>query len=485
MRDMRDVWKRGLVRARDELRGRLHSTCAARPPGRAAQGARGRTRTGARGRCEWRFRADGTALYSGQVHPPTVLLARSQGELALTEGRYEQALALFTIALETQPEQLELRLRVADSLLALGHVQRAALVYTTLARHAAHAGYPLLALVAIKILSTLEPALAPLVRAVADLYALDAGRIGLGARLLPPSEEAPLVRPVQSMFALSGEALARAAEAVGADLSRSAQSYPDVLSPIPLLSELSRDDFAAVLQTVSLVRRREGDLVLKQGEPGASFFMVARGDLEVTRESAGGKLELALLSRTPRSAHVRATSAADLLEFHVDALGQASRGVATIARALDKFTRERLVSNLIGTAPLFRPLDRTQRLDLVRRFVGHEVAAQTDLIREGEPGRGLYVVLHGSVDVWKRDGEQKVLLATLGAGDVFGEMSLLQSGPATATVTVGQRSTVLFLAREYVERLITSIPQMREYLETLGDERAMDTRMWLDLAATP
>ena len=439
-----------------------------------------------------------SALYSCGVHPSTVLAARTQGERALTEGRFEQALALFTIALETQPEQLELRLRVADSLLALGHVQRAALVYTTLARHAAHAGYPLLALVAIKILSTLEPALAPLVRAVADLYALDTGRIGLGARMLPPAEDAPLVRPAQSMSALTGEALARAAEAVGADLSRSAQNYPDVLSPIPLLSELSRDDFAAVLQTVSLVRRREGDLVLRQGEPGASFFMVARGDLEVMRELPGGKLqplatlhegalfgEMALLSRTPRSAHVRAVSSADLLEFHVDALGQASRGAGTIARALDKFTRERLVGNLLGTAPLFRPLDRTQRLDLVRRFVGHEIAAQTDLIREGEPGRGLYVVLHGSVDVWKRDGAEKVLLATLGAGDVFGEMSLLHSAPATATVTAGQRSTVLFLAREYVERLLSSVPQMREYLETLGDERAMDTRLWLDVAAAP
>ncbi|MEY4515280.1 MAG: hypothetical protein RLZZ450_7402, partial [Pseudomonadota bacterium] len=175
------------------------------------------------------------------MHPTTVALARAEGERALIEARFEQALALFTIALETQPEQLDLRLRVADSLLALGHVQRAALVYTTLARHAAHAGYPLLALVAIKILSTLEPALAPLVRGVADLYAVDAGRIGLGVRIKPPSDEAPLVRAVESMQQLSGEALARAAEAVGADLSRS-QSYPDVLSPIPLLSELSRED---------------------------------------------------------------------------------------------------------------------------------------------------------------------------------------------------------------------------------------------------
>jgi CRP-like cAMP-binding protein len=417
------------------------------------------------------------------------------GEHALTESQFERALALFTIALETQPEHLVLRLRVADALLALGQVQRAALVYTTLARHASHAGYPLLALVAIKILSTLEPALAPLVRGVADLYAHDSGRIGLGVRLQQPSEDVPLVRPLESMLQLSGEALARAAEAVGADLSRAGQNYPDKLSPIPLLSELSRDDFAAVLQTVTLVRRRGGETVLTQGEPGDSFFMIARGDLEVVRESAGQRTalatlhegalfgEMALWNRTPRTAFVRTQSPCDLLAFHVDALGQASRGASTITRTIEEFTRERLVNNLMATAPLFRPLDRTQQLDLMRRFVGHEMAAGTDIIREGEPGRGLYVLLHGGVDVSKRDGDQKVLLATLGAGDVFGEMSLLQGAPATATVSASQRSTVLFLAREYVERLTASIPQMREYLETLGDERAMDNRMWLDVTA--
>ncbi|HEY6876419.1 MAG TPA: cyclic nucleotide-binding domain-containing protein [Polyangiales bacterium] len=426
----------------------------------------------------------------------TVLTARLSGEHALAESQFERALALFMLGLEAQPEHLVLRLRVADALLALGQVQRAALVYTTLARHASHAGYPLLALVAIKILSTLEPALAPLVRGVADLYAHDSGRIGLAARMIQPSEEVPLVRPLESVQQLTGEALARAAEAVGADLSHAGQNYPDRLSPVPLLSELSRDDFAAVLQTVTLVRKRAGETVLVQGEPGESFFMVARGDLEVVREAAGGARttlamlhegalfgEMALWNRTPRTAFVRTTSPCDLLEFHVEALGRASRGAGTIARAIDQFTRERLVNNLIATAPLFRPLDRTQQLDLMRRFVGHEMAAGTDIIREGEPGRGLYVVLHGGVDVWKRDGDQKVLLATLGAGDVFGEMSLLQGAPATATVTASQRSTVLFLAREYVERLIASIPQMREYLEALGDERAMDNRLWLDVTA--
>src|SRR5262245_59650506 len=90
-------------------------TCTPRHPpswSRAAGCARSRYRRA----LGWR--------YSAHVHPSTqpstVAEARALGERALAEARFEQALAHFTLALESQPENLELRLRVADSLLALG-----------------------------------------------------------------------------------------------------------------------------------------------------------------------------------------------------------------------------------------------------------------------------------------------------------------------------------------------------------------------------
>jgi CRP-like cAMP-binding protein len=432
------------------------------------------------------------------VSVTTVHETRREAERLFDARQFEDALALFLAGLYAEPDHLDLRLRMGDSLLALGDVQRAAVVYTTLARHAAHAGYPLRALAAIKILAALEPALAPLVKGVADLYALDSGRIGRGARPVPAAEAAPLSAEALELGRLRGEALRAAAEQHGKDTSRCRIRYPEVLPPIPLLSELLKDDFVSLLDTVSLVRKPSGQIVITQGAPGESFFLVARGDLVVARDDSSGARtqlatlgegavfgEMALLSRSARTAHVIANSDVDLLELHVEALGKASHGGQAIARALDKFTRERLIKNLLTTAPLFRSLSRDQGIDLVRRFVAHEIAASTDIIREGEPGRGLFVVLQGAVDVWKRDGNEKVLLATLGAGEVFGEMSLLSAAPATATVTAAQRSTVLFLAREYVERLMSSVPALRSYLESLGDERAMDTAMWLDSSASP
>ena len=148
--------------------------------------------------------------------------------------------------------------------------------------------------------------------------------------------------------------------------------------------------------------------------------------------------------------------------------------------ALDKFTRERLLNNLLATAPLFAPLDRRQRFDLIRRFTAHDVAAGVHVIEEGATGRGLFMLLSGEVDVSKRDQGSKVLLASLGPGDVFGEISLVHDEPASATVTAAKQSTVLFLAKEIFHRLEEAVPEIGDYVRNLGEERMMDTRLLLD-----
>jgi CRP-like cAMP-binding protein len=409
----------------------------------------------------------------------------------LFSGDLRGALHAYAALVRVQPENLDARLRVGDALLALGEVQRAAVVYTSLARHAAHAGYPLRALVALKVLSALEPQLEHLIGGLAPLYAEGSTRLqGRAVRISPGDPTAPLP-PGFALGARPEDAvLFEVGCQVAADTTPIAQ-YPEMLPPIPLLSDLPAGDFQAVLSALKLVRTRPGDAVLREGEPGTSFFVLARGSVDVSRAGPDGPValarladgaifgEMALVSSLPRSASVTAITDCDLLEFDKGALIAASSQVQTIAAALDNFTRERLLANLFATAPLFKPLDRKQRLDLIRRFSAHDLAPGTTVIAEGEAGRGLYVVLNGEVDVSKVDGADKVLLATLRAGDVFGEISLLHEGPTTATVTTGTHTTVLFLGRDIFQRLIEAVPEIRDYIENLGEERLMDTRILL------
>ncbi len=324
---------------------------------------------------------------------------------------------------------------------------------------------------------------------LADLYAVGSAKLGRAVRISPGDPNAELPEGLDLSSPPPMEQLAQVAADLAADTSQIA-AYPEQLPPIPLFSELPADAFARVLEALKLVRTRPGETIVEQGAVGQSFFVLARGTVAVTRLDDEGKShrlatlhdgsifgEMALVSALPRSATVQAETDCDLFEFDRATLAAAAQEVQTIAHALDKFTRERLLNNLLATAALFRPLDRKQRLDLMRRFTAHDVAPGTQIIEEGQPGRGLYVLLNGEMDVSKVDGEEKVLLATLKPGDVFGEISLLNDQPTTASVTSATNATVMFLAREYFQRLIAAVGEIREYVDNLSEERLMDTRI--------
>jgi len=420
----------------------------------------------------------------------TVLELRDHADAKLFAGEYMHALHAYATLVQLVPNDLDARLRLADTLLAMGEVQAAAYVYTVLARHAANGGYPLRALVCVKILEALEPELGKLVGTIAELYGKGSPKLGRGVRL---SMAGPAALPgeINLDSPPPAEQLLPAAAKIAVDLSRIA-AYPEHLQPIPLFSELPPEAFAKVLQSLKLVRKRPGDVVIQQGDQGTSFFVIARGVVEIVRSDDGAEVqlaklhdgsifgEMALVSAQPRSATVRALDDTDLLEFDRSALNAAAGEVQTIAAALDKFTRERLLNNLMNTSKLFRPLDRKQRFDLLRRFKAIDVAAGTSLIEEDRAGEGLFLLLHGEADVWKRDGDEKVLLATLKPGEVFGEISLINDEPTTAAVTASTNCSVLFLAKELFAKLVDAVEEIRMYIEDLSDERLMDQRLTMD-----
>ena len=424
----------------------------------------------------------------------TVHDLREHADAKLFAGEYPAALHGYAVLVQLQPNDLDARLRLADTLLAMGEVQAAGLIYMKLAQHAANAGYPLRALVCLLILRELEPELGKHVDELAALYGKGSERLGRSVRMSLASTTIQLPDDLDLASPPPPEKLLPAAAAIAADLSKIA-AYPERVPPLPLFSELPPETFARVLGAVRLLRKRPGETILEQGEAGTAFYVLARGRVRVEREPETGQSvvlaklhggaifgEMALVSAEPRSATVTAEDDCDLLQFDKAALAAAAGEVSTVAAALDKFTRERLLTNLLATAPLFRPLDRTQRLDLARRFKALDMTPGTAIIQDGTPGKGLYVVLSGGVEVWKTEegtGE-KVLLANLGPGEVFGEISLLHEEAATANVTAAKQSTVLFLARELFQKLVEAIAEIREYVENLGDERMMDTRLSME-----
>lgn len=423
----------------------------------------------------------------------TFLDLKHRADHALFGGAYREALALYARSVELQPGNLDARLRVADALMALGELQRAAVVYTALARHAALAGYPLRALVALKVLSALEPRLGVLLSDIARMYSRDSERLGRSVRRgLPSTEEALPAGFDLGALAPNAPELPAHAERVAADYTTSGLVYPERLMPVPLLSLFPADEFAALLSVLRLVRARPETATLREGEPGTSFFVLARGTVRVRAQRAGrdtqlallpeGSIfgEMALLSAAPRTATVLAHDDCDLLEFDCSELSHATGTLRSLSVTLDGFARERLIHNVFATSALFRPLDGKQRLDLMRRFVSIDAQAGDLLIREGDPAQGLYVVLRGAVVVTRHGDGEALELARLGPSEVFGEIALITQEPATATVRVAAAgTTLLFLSRDYFDRLMQAVPELRAYFERLTEDRLMDQRISL------
>jgi len=78
--------------------------------------------------------------------------------------------------------------------------------------------------------------------------------------------------------------------------------------------------------------------------------------------------------------------------------------------------------------------------DITKEFKKDDI-----IIKEGDPGREMYIIKSGSVDVVKSDGDRDIILATLSRGDFFGEMAILENIYRTATVKAKETSRLIVL----------------------------------------
>jgi CRP-like cAMP-binding protein len=112
--------------------------------------------------------------------------------------------------------------------------------------------------------------------------------------------------------------------------------------------------------------------------------------------------------------------------------------------------------DLLHSIPLFGRFDRKhlERLGMLTEEV--DVPAGKVLIRQGELGDDLMVIVSGTVDV-ERDG---VRVNTLSSGDFFGEIAVIDRGPRTATVTANTPSRLLVINHRDFNALMDEFPDV-------------------------
>jgi len=212
------------------------------------------------------------------------------------------------------------------------------------------------------------------------------------------------------------------------------------------------------------LRAAAGEAIIRQGESGRLFYIVAAGEVDVTidghpvRTLAAGESfgEIALLRTVRRTATVTAREDVELYTLDRDDFlpAVAGEGAADLVAARPGNQLTGALVSALAAVPLLERLEGGELERLAATATRLTLPTGSDVVREGDHGQRFYVLLAGRADVLY--GGDKV--RALGPGDSFGEIAVLRDVPRTATVRVTEDAELCAVERDDLLRALRLDP---------------------------
>ncbi|RMF15995.1 MAG: hypothetical protein D6761_06960 [Candidatus Dadabacteria bacterium] len=466
---------------------------------------------------------------------------RKKATEAAVKGKLDKALELYQEIVKADPKDIKTWVKIGDIYKKLGRNDQAIEIYAKAATSYAVSGFLMQAISVNKMILEIDPNHAETQAALAALYAQKEGAdsaesgptVGAGvkgasssvlemlkkkpsAAAAPPSEPAPAPEaPAEPEAEPESEAEAAAAsgklpqfDAVDLDLADDLfdqimkqdvveiKTEDDVehvlgtLPNIPLFSSLNQDEFTGIVEKLNLRRFDVGDRIIKEGDEGTSFYIIAGGAAKITKTAPNGKEitvatlgegdffgEFSFFAGSIRSANVTVTQEMEALEIDRDDLEELTKQFPRIEEVMRAFYKERLVGTMLRISPIFQPLNDEDRAAIMQHFETVETRTGDVLIRQGEEGQGLYVIAGGEIAVSVKGDDGNMLeVARLREGEFFGEISLITDRPTTANCIAVKPSLLFRLPRAAFKQIIAEYPQVLEVTADYADQRVKQTK---------
>jgi CRP/FNR family transcriptional regulator len=128
------------------------------------------------------------------------------------------------------------------------------------------------------------------------------------------------------------------------------------------------------------------------------------------------------------------------------------------------------IADVLAHSPVFAPLGQRERLELAARMHPKHFQRNEVIFHRDDPAGHVFLIASGTVKVSvPEEGGQQVVIALHRGGDVFGEISLFDDGPRSATVTAMTETLAFALAnRDFMDVLRGSPDAMRQLLSLLA-----------------
>lgn len=407
---------------------------------------------------------------------------REEAARFVAEGDRISALRICTAILDVSPNDFETRLRLADILASLGARAAAEAVYAATTELCIDGGNPLVAIVACRALAHRGRDTKPHIARIARDYARGSAKLAdCGARLNPHDTAARVsaraLRRELSVQQLVQEAAARGASLDGVGV------LPQRFPRDGVLSCLDAEALAATIAAATVRRVPAGHVLCAEGDPGDAFFLLATGSARVTaRDDLGAEQELAQLGAgavfgalsvvtgAPRCATVTASRPCDVIELGPSALAAMGEGLAALGPTLLAVAQSRAVLSLMRS-PLLASLAPEQRRELLKHFTAQQVPAGTILFEEGEPSRGIFLLLHGEAMVTRGRFGTRRRVSCVRAGTTLGVGSAVSGEVARASVSTATPATLLFLPTHRLWHVLADAPAASAAMGALAAQR--------------
>ena len=129
------------------------------------------------------------------------------------------------------------------------------------------------------------------------------------------------------------------------------------------------------------------------------------------------------------------------------------------------------VTEILKKVPMFQGLDQEEHDYIGGRLRSKTVPRGTEIIRQGQAGDSMFLIARGIANVEIEDNGVRNHVATLYAGDFFGESALLHSAPRNATAIAATPCSLYELNRADLDKICDRFPRIREAVEDVDRER--------------
>lgn len=240
---------------------------------------------------------------------------------------YDRAINIYRDRLAKQPGNLNMRLALGDTLLMAGRVDDAIQEFRDLAGQCTEQGFIVKAIAVYKKILRIRPTMTEIEHFLMELS-------GKRDQVVPPrsSSQSGQVAPSETK----------------------SESLPFVETETVLFRHLSSEEFQEVVSRLTLKHYEEGSLIVFEGDPGESMFVIVNGEVSVNTMDANGKQitlanlgegeffgEVSLLTGRPRTATIITNTGTDLLELTREDYGRIVADHPHVADVLQEWHHQR------------------------------------------------------------------------------------------------------------------------------------------------